>query len=477
MMWLVSGAYTGTPESYAVFIHPILSWTFSKFYTLAPNVPWYPLTWFLAVYGSFVASVYVLTFHHSSLYIKSFFAFLLLIISIHFLFFLQFTQVAGYVSMAGFLLLLTEVKTKGQILAGNIFLFLGLIIRFESVVLIAFGVGIWILFKFKKARIIQDFLRFTPIFIMGLCLHFGKIYWEQNSIYSEYLEFNKARSSVIDHPVFNGKIQSNEIAETSKWFYFSRWYFEEGEIEVDGLKEMKVKLDSGFFTLDQLKRTFHRLSRIQGAEAFKSFLAFIIILVFLKTLKTSDLAFLLIWMILFMVLNHFFLFYGRVNSLFLLVCLIPLLTNPIQQKSKIFWIGIKMVMILALIYHSVNFLNEGKGRGIMQDEMLSLTQKSAAKEPIFLEGYQEHMLGLEYNSSNLVPIINQGWLSRSPFQKKILERFEVSSLGELKSYALLAIQMDEALVFPDYMKSLNPDFELTTLETSENFQFLRFESF
>ncbi|MFT4855343.1 MAG: hypothetical protein ACI942_000713, partial [Planctomycetota bacterium] len=50
MMWLVSGAYTGTPESYAVFIHPLLSWIFSKLYTLFPEIRWYPLTWFLVMY-------------------------------------------------------------------------------------------------------------------------------------------------------------------------------------------------------------------------------------------------------------------------------------------------------------------------------------------------------------------------------------------------------------------------------------------
>jgi hypothetical protein len=41
MMWLVSGAYTGTPETYAVFIHPILSWIFSRLYAAFPFVNWY----------------------------------------------------------------------------------------------------------------------------------------------------------------------------------------------------------------------------------------------------------------------------------------------------------------------------------------------------------------------------------------------------------------------------------------------------
>ncbi|MEP1087428.1 MAG: hypothetical protein ABJH01_12185, partial [Algoriphagus sp.] len=66
MMWLVSGAYTGTPESYAVFIHPILSWIFSELYTALPDVPWYPLTWFGVLYLSYLGIVISLTLTESA---------------------------------------------------------------------------------------------------------------------------------------------------------------------------------------------------------------------------------------------------------------------------------------------------------------------------------------------------------------------------------------------------------------------------
>ena len=83
MMWLVRGDYSGQPESYAVFIHPILSWTFAELYTLIPGVNWYPLTWFLVMYSSFL--VFVNGIHtHLPKYLATFLSLLLLAFFIHF---------------------------------------------------------------------------------------------------------------------------------------------------------------------------------------------------------------------------------------------------------------------------------------------------------------------------------------------------------------------------------------------------------
>lgn len=87
MMWLVSGAYTGEPESFAVFIHPILSWSFSKLYTFFPAIPWYPLTWFLGMYLSYLVFLDLVSkknFQQLSFHIWALFLFAFLI---HFSFF------------------------------------------------------------------------------------------------------------------------------------------------------------------------------------------------------------------------------------------------------------------------------------------------------------------------------------------------------------------------------------------------------
>lgn len=314
----------------------------------------------------------------------------------------------------------------------------------------------------------------APILLTCLVLVIGKSVWENHSEYSEFLKFNKARSSVIDHPVFFKKVTNEEIKEDSPWFFFSRWFFEEGEIEVDHLRAMKSQLDSELFTWGQVQSSLSRMVTVQGAEAFKSFLWILVVGLFLMTQAPKNKKFMLCWLVGMMILNHFFVFYGRVSILFLLVLFFPVFSSPLVYKNKKVFVLISSVLILGISYHTFNFLQEGEGRETMKKEMLQLTGANPSQEPIFLEGYQEHMFGLDYNALNPVPFINQGWVSRSPFQKQAFRRFHVEYLHELPSYSLLAIRMDEPVVFPDYMKSLNPSYYQIDYQVSLNFQLVRY---
>lgn len=476
MMWLVSGAYTGTPETYAVYIHPILSWSFAKFYSAFPTTPCYPIIWFLVIYLSFVSCIYVITREVKEKYLQFLMASLILGISIHFLFFLQFTQVAGLVSFSGFLMVVTHSNSHKKLAIGSILIGLGFLIRFEAAVLIGIGTVLYLPFMLMGKDLKTQYYKLIPTFVLGLILFLSKSQWERNSVYSDYLAFNKARSGVLDHPVFYRHVHENQLKVDSDWFYLSRWYFEESEIDIPELKAKKSKLDSEFFSLAQFKNTFERILVIQKAEAFKSFLAIVIIGIYFLIQETKSKWFLALWLGLFLVLNHFFLFYGRVNVLFFIVLIIPLIINESKVYNPKFLIGIDLILVIAVIYHTTNFLTEGAGRKVMRDKMHALTSDIPNIEPIFLEGYQEHMLDLQYNSKNLVPFINQGWLSRSPYQKKIFKRFKIDSLSELKSYSLMAIQMEEPLVFPDYMETLNSKLRMLDKRTSANFQLLRFTS-
>lgn len=476
MMWLVSGAYTGTPETYAVYIHPILSWCFATLYSAFPISPWYPIIWFLVIYLSFVSCIYVITKEIKEKYFQFLLVSLILGISIHFLFFLQFTQVAGLVSFSGFLLIITHSNSRKKLVIGSILIGLGFLIRFEAAVLMGIGVVLYLPFKFKSKILIHHYFKMIPAVVLGLVLFLSKSLWERNSVYPDFLAFNKARSGVLDHPVFYRHVHENQLKVDSDWFYLSRWYFEESEIDITELIGKKSELDSEFYSLAQIKNTFRRIFVIQKAEAFKSFLAIVIIGIYFLMQETKSKWFLALWLGLFLVLNHFFLFYGRVNVLFFVVLLIPLIINESNVFNRKYLMGINLIIVIAVIYHTNNFLKEGAGRKVMRDEMLALISDIPETEPIFLEGYQEHMLGLEYNSKNLVQIINQGWLSRSPYQKKIFKRFKIDSLSGVKSYSLMAIQMEEPLVFPDYMETLNSDFRNLDKRSSTNFQLSRFTS-
>jgi len=474
MMWLISGAYTGTPETYTVFIHPILSWILAKLYTQFPLNPWYPIAWFAVIYFSYLVLVYSISKHAVSSIYRGFLVLVLLGFTIHFLFFLQFTQVAGFAALGGFLTILNSRRSYFQLLLGGFLLVVGSLIRMEAMFLVSFGFVCWAFFNFKKEQLLRYSKKIAPVFLVCLLLAGGKSIWEKNSDYSDFLVFNQARSSVIDHPVFYRKVVHEEISKDSPWFYFSRWFFEEGEIDIDQLEKMKSSLDTELFSLEQLINTGNRIVSVQSAEAFKSFLWIVLLFLFLITQNPRNRKFLACWLLGMVVLNHFFLFYGRVNVLFLLVLLIPIFFNLPQKSNKTLLVGMSFVLIFGMIYHTMNFLEEGKNRAIMDEEMQYLVSRIDENHPIFLEGYQEHMFGLDFSVNNQVPFINQGWLSRSPFQKEMLKKYDVEKPSELSSYSLLAIRMDEPVIFPDYMKHLNPSFQLVELIETNNFQLLKF---
>ena len=472
MMWLVSGAYTGTLESYAVFIHPMLSWIFSKLYTFYPSIPWYPLCWFLMIFLSYIAYLSVLAKRTKRFHYKHLIALLNFSIFLHFLFFVQFTLVAAYVAMAGYSLLFCNPKTLSK--KAIFFLALGCLIRWEAVMLVSIGVFLYygIARSSGQWKSLANKLA-AMVFIAGL-IFWSKSYWEQNSSYVEFLEFNKARSGVIDHPVFYRQVVQNDIKEDSPWFFFSRWFFEKGEIDLNQLKRKKAELNKELVSFKQLKSTFSRIYTVQKAEAYKSFLAILIVTIFFWSSDKKGRIFLATWLLLFLILNHFLLFYGRVTILFFLVLLIPLSSENAFWNKKTYSIIIAGIVIFGMVFHTSNFLKEGRGREIMRTEMSSLIEEVPAGEAIFLEGYQEHMFGLDYTANKPVPFINQGWLSRSPFQQKALKRFNVNDFSELDSYALLAIMMEEKLVFPDYMKKLDPRFKEVYRKQSPNFELIRF---
>ncbi|MBN3582997.1 hypothetical protein JYB64_11425 [Algoriphagus aestuarii] len=475
MMWLVSGAYTGTPEPYAVFIHPSLSWVFSKAYMIVPAIAWYPLTWFLVVFLSYFVLLKVISKLEIPVQERRFFALLNFSILVHLLFFPQFTQVAGFATLAGFTLLFGKSSPREIRTIGYLMITLGFLIRFEAAVLISMGVFLWVFFAFRAKNFKTIFPILLPVFLLAGLVFGSKSIFEQNSEHKEFLKFNKARSAVIDHPVFYKNVLENEIEEGNEWFYFSRWFFEEGKIDVEGLESKKRKLDAEFFSVNQLKNTFERIVNIQKAEAFKSFIALILFYILLWKYQKNKLQFLLTWVLLFLILNHFYLFYGRVNLLFILVLFFVILQDSRGNVGRFYPKAVQVILCLGLVFHSFNFIQEGMGREIMKSEMAGFLAEIPESEPVFLEGYQEHMFGLTFNAKSPVPFINQGWLSRSPYQKKILNRFGVSSLKELDSFSLLAIRMEEPLIFPDYMKAINPRIDLFSHRNSDNFQFLRFK--
>lgn len=480
MMWLVSGAYTGTPESYAVFIHPILSWIFSKVYTFQPEFPWYSGLWFTILFLSYLLILKKIASIHSSLLWKYLFSGFLLMIVLHFCFFLQFTIVAGFAALASLLILSSpknSFSNQFKVLAWIVLVF-SFLIRWESFVLIGLGFLLYFLLFTPKSDYGPIFrLSLTLLLIIGFLVG-TKYTWENNSEYAEFLTFNKARASVIDHPVFYEQIKSKQIEENSEWFHFARWMFEDDGVSISDLQFKKKELDSGLYSTQQVFNSFKRLFAVQKMEAFKSFISIALVLIALVYSEKAKkiIAFAGLWFLFLLVFNHFFILNGRVTILFFLVFLFPIFnhsTFPAYPTSR-FVLAYGLLMSL-FGFHVFNFLEEARGRKVMHQEFESLLESLPENELVILEGYMEHNYYFDYSLKKQVPIISLGWISRSPFQQKAFKKFGISSLEDANHFSLFGIRNQrESLYFPAYMNSVSGHFYLNSEIESSNFLLKRF---
>lgn len=474
MMWLVSGAYTGTPESYAVFIHPILSWAFSKLYTLAPSIPWYPLTWFLVIWLSFLGLIFTLHQRRSSYNENNILLLLCLSLFLHFTLFLQFTIVAGISGISGLLLLFSGKgeKNKRLVIFSFFLLSISILIRWESFVLVFLGFGFFYFIFYSRPGILNA-LRFFLFPCILLVIFLGsKIIWEQQSEYHDFIQYNKARAAVSDHPITYQLSLDNKLKIESKWFFFSQWMMEDNSYSLLELESRKAELDAELYSSKQFGNSLLRLIRVMKTEAFKSIFSGIIIAFFLFNYKVSkkSIVFLVLWLLFFVVFNHFFILNGRVVVLFFLPFLFPLFLEPIRRFiGKMTSIVSSFLIIILFTFHFVNFFHEAQARKIMQIEFLSLTKSIPNESLLVIEGYPENFLGINYTLDKPVPFLSLGWISKSPFQKKKLKNLNLGHISDAKEYYLLGVDINKEFFFTDYMYYLGRNYILESKIEEDNF--------
>ncbi|WP_290000420.1 hypothetical protein [Algoriphagus sediminis] len=477
MMWLVSGAYTGVPEPYAVFIHPSLSLCLSVLYDHFPRFNWYGFFWFLFLFFAYTGLILTI-FKAIKPELRIIFCTLIFVISIHFCLFPQFTLVAGWCMISALLLLFSEGgsrKDTGLQLFGFVLLVIGLLVRIESCILVFIG---WIVFQVfsNGMRTLSKNLPRYALIILFIGLAFGsKLIYEKKNVDKEFLAFNKARSSVIDHPGFYHLSRNKGIEKGTDWKYFSRWFMDDLDLSVEELEAKKDELDQLIFSKNSFKNSILRLWIIGKTELFKVFISSVIILLFLvmrKNWKLSSGA--VLWILFFLLMNHFFLLQGRVQVLFALVFLFPMLMPGSRFKWNLptKWIGFVLLGLLCL--HFINTRMEAKERHLMNQEFFNLLSENNGEDPVFTEGYMEYHFEHVYHKDSLAPVISFGWISNSEFQSKALRIRNISSMRNLDSFHLFQAKSKEPPIFPDYVSFLNGKLYLQKIEKGQYFNFYEY---
>lgn len=464
MMSLLNGTYTGHPEGYAVFIHPILSELISLLYKCNNQFPWYPFLWFMFSFLAYVAVVNAVAIRGGKAIYQLLWIVAYLLFSVHHLFLLQFTVIAGVLALSGYLLLFeSKVFSPNNLHLNGIFaiflVILSILVRIDVFFLTTLGLGFFYGFKYGLNKLLTLLYEGRYLWIVVIFLVVLVPLYEKVNGYNEYVKFNKARAKVIDHPVLWFKTPGINKIESPDLYFFRNWLFEDNpNVTLSFLQAMQKELNSDYFSSNYFFHGFKRIADFQEHHNFSLFilLLYLLLLLSLDTVRKKNLFFVMTWVIFFLVFNHFYLVPQRVQSLFGLQLLGAawLCKKQVSLKPPILIFTVTLISVILLI-HVLRITENLKVKNVIINELKLISLLIPKNEIAFTD-----LIGTEsidpqsFHTKNDIPFIYFGWHSKSPMQAVALAKFGYENLGEIETYYFLTI-CGNRLVIPEYLNYLN----------------------
>jgi MFS family permease len=410
MMWLVSGAYTGTPESYAVFIHPLLSWFFSKLYTFFPAIPWYSLTWFGVMYVSYVVFLSMVWERKSVSLVNQIWCLFLFAFLVHFTFFLQFSIVAAFAVSAGFSSRILKRYNSISPLTfywTDFLIILGFLVRFEVPFLILGGFLVLNLIL-KQRRIF--YVSIIPTLFLGISFGLTQFCMQQGG-FVEFQKLNKLRSEVFDDPILQ-LMKDDFRNEDPALYYFANGLidFQQDELTIEKLANWKERLNQDRLKLylpNRLVQSFR--TYLEYEWFFIGFiLTFLLFSIFLFRWKAIFLLSTLF--IITLILSPYYLLKVQVYAILFLTFFSACLVFPVgsfRRNLKPLY-AIAFAITIGIGIHFKSFLE--KKANLTSPEILSeklMELKLMGYERIYLIGAEANLR--DYKCAKTIPFKILGW--------------------------------------------------------------------
>lgn len=480
MMMLVSGIFSGTPEDYGVFIHPLLSLFLSQLYTFIPELPWYPLAWFMMLFMAYLGWVKVVCAKVSSipnqlLLILAFLCFLL-----QSLFYLQFTIVAGTLAFSGYILLLVHFQearlSRSEVWLGSVLCLLSLMVRVESFFLFTIGFGLLFFVKYGWRNVGKILLDRKWVALAALLLLLFTPIYERLNGYQDYVSFNHARAQVLDHPVLS--YMPLEEERSPDLYYAKNWHFRDNpSVSVATLKDWKKQLDKGLWAVEHVRQSAGFFWDEMNNNKYVSFLGFVYIsILFLVGGKARDkVIFLVIWFMIIAALNHFYLVHSRVQSIIFLLPLglVLLFYKDSQPLPKRLCTALSVLFLLVFIVHGINIR-----KGIEQRRQIIQLYKEIE---VLVPNHEIFFLDWRsWNVKHLDPkkmkqqdprLFALGWQTYHPADIRLLRDKGFDRIQEIQSFYYLRSLEEGNPLFPAYMTYLQDKaFQPTLIARNELFE-------
>lgn len=257
MEMMVSGAYTGSPSPFIMFMHPIVGLVLSILYTFIATINWYFIFQITVIFTSLcILSYMFLKYKKDNLSILLFMVFLLFFANDLYLL-VQFTKTATLSLCAGCILMLSNIldhnmMNKKEIALGILLFCVGYMIRNKCIYIVLFFSVLPILFHGIQKRFKYiDFVKlakkagkvmFPCFFVLVGLSFFSKEFVQRYPAYKEYKEYSAYRSDIVDYSYYSyeenrTEFEKNGISEND-FYTLVHWNF--GDIEYYDLDKLKT---------------------------------------------------------------------------------------------------------------------------------------------------------------------------------------------------------------------------------------------
>lgn len=473
MMMLVAGDFSGYPGDYAVYLHPLLSDFIGKLYQINSKVFWYPILWFLFFYSSYLGYVIAVTIKVPSKQIQFVFVLAFLAFAFHSLFYLQFTVVAGVLGFSGYLLILLHYQnyqvSKSELFFAYFLCFMSLLVRKESFYLITAGFGLLSFLEFGLKTTIKILWKEIGFILIIIFLLVFTPFYETIHGYKEYIDFNKARSQVLDHPLWQ------IIDVGSKWgenaHFLQNWFFRDNPwVTVEKLNFLKRELNSYYFDSTYFSHSYNNLWE---KITYNKFLIGWSVLVCLthkvgKGNIRKKLFFCIIWFGMIIMLSPFFLLHPRVQALFLLMFLglSIIFYNPHDNPSLLTCFVLAGLFILLSSIHGINIKGAIDQKKSALSGLNQLIDHVPTNKVYFMDSESLNLMQLnpKFINEKGNQLFYLGWNSYHPADTLLLKRLGYNSLHEIFEFYFIHSQDQKDLLLPSYLTFLNGFYEREVIE-------------
>lgn len=345
MSMIANGSYSGSPDYHLVYINVIYGYVLTLLYGLFASVEWY--TWsfvVLQVLSMTVLAYCVVTMSNRARWEKILWLLILYVLWCRIVISLQFTTTAGFVCLAGCVLLMRRRALCRW--SGVVLVVMAALIRFMAAGLVGLLMAPIIVYTWQR-----DWRKYIPIMVMLMlvvgCRAVNHYTYDKDPEWKYYRTYNQLRAQLNDNPNAY-KMHPNQLPEGVDWIDYQlllRFIPDPEQIDLPTIRQLSATV--GAVPMNEQIRNIERSVEKYAVEM--SMLLALLVLMILTTGNRSKYLFLIAYTLFVIVLIIHVSMDGFLKNRVFLCMLLPLLVTdfmllPNTTGLKRRW-GIAVVMV------------------------------------------------------------------------------------------------------------------------------------